>query len=162
MKFSFEQHFPAPADAVLALYSSEHFYKELRNLPKIGEPVVLTREVGPGVVTLRVRHRFTGDVPRAARSVIDRTRLTWVDETVYDLSARRSTTRFLPDHYPDRLEAAATATYEGSSSGSMRRIVGELRVHLSILSSKVERAIVSGIEAHLSEEARVADCCLAR
>lgn len=156
MRFEVEQHFPAPVDAVLALYVSDSFYEALQGLPKIGEPTVLARERDGGLVTMHVRYRFTGDLPAAALAVIDPGRLTWVDVTTYDTADRRSDTRLVPDHYRDRLEATATASYEDTLGGSRRNIVGELRVRMPLVGGKVEQAIVSGLREHLADEQAVA------
>jgi hypothetical protein len=81
--------------------------------------------------------------------------------TTYDTASRRSDTRLLPDHYPDHLEATATASYEDTSGGSRRVVVGDLRVRMPLFGGKVEQGIVSGLREHLADEQVVAARLLA-
>jgi hypothetical protein len=158
MQFQVEQHFAAPVDDVLAAYVDPDFYPTLTGLTKIGEPDVLGVERTGDKVRVRVRFRFTDQLPAAATTVIDPTRLTWVDESTYDLAARTSTMRLLPDHYADRLTASATATFTADPRDpqrTVRHIRGSLKVRMPLVGSKVERVIVNDLRAHLADEARL-------
>lgn len=162
MRFEVEQRFGAPAAAVVAAYTDPSFYEELVGLPKIGEPQVLDRLDDGDRVVLRVHYRFTADLPGAARKVIDPAKLTWVEETTFDLADATSRSVLLPDHYPDRLTASARAAFvDGPEGGSTRRITGELTVRMPLVGGRVEGAIVSGLREHLADEARVAERFLA-
>lgn len=155
MEFEIQQRYPAPVVAILAQYTDPTLYETLVGLPKLGGAEVLDRVEAGDRVTLRVRYRFEGDLPSAATAVIDRNKLTWVDETVYDLASATATTRFLPDHYPDRMQATATSRFvaDGADDRSVRRIDGDLRVHVFLVAGKVENAIVSGLREYLAAEA---------
>jgi hypothetical protein len=142
---------------VLATYTDPAFYAALDGLPKVGEPRVLEHRVEGDRVVLRVHYRFTADLPSAALRVIDADKLTWVEETTYDLAAATSRSKLLPDHYPDRLQASATATFTAEGTGAVRRIDGELKVRMPLVGGKVEGAIVSGLKEHLVDEARIAN-----
>ena len=165
MQFRVDQRYAAARDDVLAAYTDVALYPLLDGLPKIGEPRVLDREQKGHLVTMRVHYRFVADLPSAALAVIDPERLTWVDETVYDLAAGTSTTRLLPDHYADRLTASASATYQSDPSQparSARHVRGDLKVRMALVGGKVERAIAEGLIEHLTDEARVVEQFLAR
>lgn len=157
MRFTVTQHYPASAEVVLGLYTEPDFVTALGELPRIGRPEILEHRPEPGRVTTRIRFRFTADLPPAATAVIDRERLTWVEETVYDLAARRAAVRLLPDHYPDRLTATASVTFTDAGGGAVRRIEGDLKVRMPLVGGKVERAIVDGLEEYLDAE-QVAVC----
>jgi len=50
-----------------------------------------------------------------------------------------------------------------TDDGGTRRVIeGDLRVHFPLVGGKVERAIVSGLRAHASAEARVVQAWLDR
>lgn len=157
MRFQVTQRFDAPVDEVLGAYTDPAFYEELVGLPKIGEPKVLEHTTSAGRVLLRVHYRFTAALPSAATRVIDPAKLTWVEETTYDLGAESSRSRLVPDHYPDRLSASANATFAVDGTGTVRRIDGDLKVRMPLVGGKVEAAIVSGLREHLADEARVAE-----
>jgi hypothetical protein len=157
MRFQVTQRFAAPVDEVLSVYTDPAFYERLVGLSKIGEPKVLAHEADGDRVVLRVHYRFTADLPSAATRVIDPRKLTWVEETIYDLPAATSRSRLLPDHYPDRLTASATAVFTAAGTGSQRTIDGDLKVRMPLVGGKVEGAIVSGLREHLADEALVAE-----
>ncbi len=156
MRFEAEQAFRARPDRVLALYTDPDFYPALAGLPKVSAPDVLEHRVDGDRVLLRVRYAFTAPLPAAATAIIDPAKLTWVDETWFDLATDSASTRLLPDHYPDKMTASAAATFTAEGDGTRRRIRGELRVRVLLVGGKVEGAIVSGLREHLTDEARVA------
>jgi hypothetical protein len=160
VRFQVEQRFAFAVADVLDVYTDPAFYEQLVGLPKVGEPRVLERTTDGDRVVLKVHYRFTAPLPSAATAVIDADKLTWVEETTYDLGAATSTSRLLPDHYPDRLQAGATASFApaGDDAGAtVRRIDGELKVRMPLVGGKVEGAIVSGLREHLADEAEVAN-----
>jgi len=158
VRFDVDQRFAADPDSVLAVYTDPDFYEHLAGLTKIGEPEVLDATRAGDLVTMRVRFRFTAPLPSAALAVIDQQKLTWIDETVYDLAARTSTTRLLPDHYADRLQASASARFTadpGRPDATRRTGHGELKVRMPLVGGKVETVIVTDLRAHLADEALV-------
>jgi hypothetical protein len=158
MEFTVEQRFPAPPDEVIAAYIDPTLYDRMVGLSRVEAPSVLDVTRQGDVVVVRTRFRFIADLPSAARAVIDPDRLTWIDESSYDLAAHTSVTRLLPDHYPDRLTASATSRFDPDPAGpahTIRRVSGQLRVRAPLVASRVERAIVDGLREHLSDEGRV-------
>lgn len=162
MRFQVEQRFDAPVAAVLATYTDPAFYEQLVGLPKVGEPQVVEHRADADRVVMMVHYRFTADLPGAALAVIDADKLTWIEESTYDLAAATCRSKLLPDHYPDRLTASATSSFEPAGGGTVRRIDGDLKVRMPLVGGKVERAIVSGLQDHLADEARVANRYLTR
>lgn len=165
VRFDVTQRLAGTCDAVLRMYTNPDFYPHLHGLTKIGRPDVIGRTEDGDRTTMRVRYAFIGDLPAAALAVLDPNKLTWVEETVYDLAASRSTTRLLPDHYPDRLTASATATFKPDPTDAdrcIRRVVGDVKVRMAFVGGKVEGAIVEGFEDHLADEERVVNTYLGR
>jgi hypothetical protein len=164
MHFTVEQRFPQPPAAVIAAYTDPALYAAMVGLARVDRPEVLGSERTGDLAVVRVRYRFVADLPGPATAVIDPARLTWIDESRYDLAAGTSTTRLLPDHYPDRLRASASSRFEADPAvpgATLRRITGELSVKAPLVGGRVERAIVEGLQEHLGEEAGVVAAHLA-
>lgn len=162
MRFEVQQRYEADPRRVIELYTDPSFYDLLTELPRVGQPEVRDRSVAGDRITMRVHYAFTADLPSAAHAIIDADKLTWIEETVYDLSTLTCTSRMLPDHYADRLTASAKATFEARGDGTVRSVTGDLRVRVLLVAGKVENAIVSGLREHLADEARVANDHLQR
>ena len=164
VRFDVTQRLAGSCAAVIGVYTDPGFYPRLHSLKKIGQPEVVGRTDAGDRVTMRVRYRFVGDLPGAALAIIDRQKLTWVEETVYDRSTYRSATRLVPDHYSDRLTASATATYTPDPDDPgwcVRRVIGDVKVRIAFVGGKVEGAIVEGFEEHLADEEHEVNAYLA-
>ena len=162
MRFRVIQQFAAPVDDVVALYTSAKLYEQLPEIGRIGRPTVLDRREQGTRVTLRLRYRFTAELPTAALAVIQPDRLTWVEETTTDRATGRSTVRLLPDHYASKLRAGAEVEVRPDGDGARRHVSGELKVRVLLVGGQVERAIVAGLEEHLAAEAAAVADLLAR
>ena len=156
MQFQVDQSFDATPSEVMALYTDAAFYGRLVGLPKIGAPDVLSVEHDGDRVRLKIRYRFTADLPAAALAVLDPNKLTWVEDSSYDLPTNAFSSKLLPDHYPDRLTAGARTRFllaDGTTDTTRRLIEGDLKVRMPLVGGKVEGAIVSGLREHLGDEA---------
>jgi hypothetical protein len=154
VRFHLEQPLPASAGAAVDVLVDPAFLASLSALPRLGLPEVLEQRTTGTTVHQRVRYRFTGTLSPRVTRVVDPDKLVWVDETTYDRSAGTATFRILPDHYGDRLRAGGTYRFEASGADTCTRIVdGTLEVRFPIVGRAVERAIVSGLEEHMSDEA---------
>lgn len=160
MRFAVIQRLAAPVDAVAAAYASTDLYAVMEGTSRIGPPEVVDRSERDGVVTLRLRYRFVGGLSPAVTAVVDPARLSWVEESVHDLAARTVAVTLHPDHYADRLRCTATVRSEPDGDGTRRRVEGDLRVKALLVAGAVERAIVSGLEEHLTAEVAVVEAHL--
>jgi Protein of unknown function (DUF2505) len=151
--FAADQVFAAGGDAVARAYADPALYEHLVGLPKLGTPEVLDHRVEGTTVRLAIRYRFVGDLAPAVTAVVDPRKLSWVEQSVHDLAARRIRYRLDPDHYADRLRSAGTcAITDRDNGGSVRTVEGSLKVKALIVGGAVERAIVSGLREHLAGE----------
>ena len=155
MEFAFEQVVPGRVDDVIDALLDPAFITSLGDLPKLGAPEVLDQRRDGDTVVQRVHYAFTGELSAAVTRVIDPRKVTWVDETTYDLRAHRATFRILPDHYAGKLRCAGIYTFSDHAAGTARRADGELSVRVPLVGRVVERAIVSGLEEHMEGEGRV-------
>ncbi len=160
MRFELTQRYGASAEQVTAAYADPDLYPTLVGLPKLGGIEVLDHTASPTNAVLRIRFRFTGDLPGAVTAVIDPHRLTWVQETTHDLAAGSTAFRLVPDHYPDRLKASGRFLVATDGEGARRVVTGELKVRAPLVGGRVEHAIVSGLEEYLVAEAPAVDAYL--
>lgn len=161
MKFRIQQRFTGTPDDVARAYADPDLYVALQQLPKPSKPDVVSHAVDGDVVTLEVRYRFAGELSSAARAVIDPNRLTWVERSIHDLSARVTTFTMLPDHYADRFRCSGTYRFEAAEPGTLRHGDGDLRVKVLLVAGPVEGAIVSGLKEHLIDEVAIVNSFVA-
>lgn len=160
MKLRLEQRFAHPADAVARAFTDPALYPRFAALPKVSVPEVLEHVEDGDRVRMRIRYRFDGDLSGAARALVDPARLTWIDESVHDLTTRQVTFRLVPDHYADRLRCSGSYRFEAEPVGCRRLADVDLRVSLRLVGGTVERAIASGLREHLADEVAVVDAHL--
>lgn len=160
MRFNLQQRFSAPVSDVIDLYSDPDFHTSLTGLTKVATPTLVSCERTADHVEMRLSYRFIADLPGAVTAVIDPHRLTWVEHTVFDLDAATSKTTLLPDHYADKLKASITCRFAADGQGAVRSVAGDLAVHVFLVGGQVEKAIVSGLSEHLTEESAQAEARL--
>lgn len=162
MRFHLEQPLQGSVEAVEAALIDPGFLAELDTLPKVGHPEVLEQRRDGHEVHQRVRYRFTASLSPAVTKVLDPARLVFVDETTFDLAAHAARFRIVPEHYAERLRCSGTYRFERNGGSSRRIVDGELRVSYPLVGGTIERAIVSGLEEHLADEAALLDRWLER
>jgi hypothetical protein len=158
VRFTLEQRYDAPPDAVAAAYSDPDLYASFAELPRAGRPEVIHHEDDDGTVHLDVRWAFTAPLSSAARAVIDPDRLTWVERSAHDVARRTVTFRMLPDHYADRFSCEGSYRFDDDGrGGTIRRGEGELRIKALLVARAVEGAILDGLKDQLRAEAPVVE-----
>lgn len=160
MRFTLDQHFSAPPDAVARAFTDPALYHSFHDLPKMSPPEIVAHDERDGHVLLQVRYRFKGDLSPAARAVLDPNRLSWVEHASHDLTTRTTTFRMVPDHYGDRFRCSGSYRFVADGGGTRRHCEGDLRVKAPLVGPAVERAIVSGLREHLADEAAVVEAFL--
>lgn len=152
MRFTTEQRYPAPPQAVAEAYADPGLYETFGGLTKLVAPEVLDHHVEGHRSTLRIRYGFGGHLSPAAQAVLDPSRLTWVEESEHDLLACTTTFRLVPDHYGDRFSCRGSYRFEAAGDGALRVGEADLQVRALLVGRAVEGAIVSGLREHLDEE----------
>jgi hypothetical protein len=154
VQFALEQEVRGGFDDVLAALVDPRFLDGLGALPNLGPPVVLdlSRSDDGRVLVPRVRYRFTGSLPSAVTRVVDPSKLTWIEETTYDVPGRRASFTIVPDHYAGKLRCRGSHTFVESNGTTTRRIDADLSVSVPIVGRRVEKAIVSGLREHFDTE----------
>jgi hypothetical protein len=162
VRFTLEQQLPGRVADVITALLDPAFIAALGELPNLAPPEVIGQTRSDDTVVQRIRYRFTGTLSSAVTRVIDPRKLTWVDETTYDLAAGRATFRIIPDHYAGKLRCSGTYVFTAASPRTVRRATGELTVGVPLLGRIVERALVSGLAEHLEAEAHLLGAWLER
>jgi len=162
--FEIEQRIAASPSAVGEALVDQGFIAATVDLPKVGGAELLDQRRDGTTVHQRIRYRFTGDLSSAVTRVVDRDRLTWVDESDHDLSTHQSDHRIVPEHYQDRLQASYSQHLEpdGDENRTHRLISGVMKVKVLLVGGKVENAIVSGLKEYAAAEAELLTRWLAK
>ncbi len=157
VNFEIEQRVPAAPSAVGEALVDERFIAATVDLPKVGGAELLDQRRDGTTVHQRIRYRFTGELSSAVTRVVDRDRLTWVDESDHDLAGHRSQHTIVPDNYRDRLQASYSIILEpdGGDSQTRRVVSGTVKVRMPLVGGRVEKAIVSGLEEYATAEAQL-------
>ncbi|HZU72448.1 MAG TPA: DUF2505 family protein [Acidimicrobiales bacterium] len=155
MRFRLTQAIRAPRTLVEDAFLDPGFYRALGEMPNLGEPEVLDLAEEGEVVVLRVRYRFAGQLPSAARRVLDPAKLTWVQESQMRRSDHQAEFRILPDYYANRLSCQGQYYFHEADEGTDQVVEGDLVVRYPLVGPLVERAILSGMRDHLVDEARI-------
>lgn len=153
MRFELDQVLPGTVDAVLEALLDPEFLRCLGDLPNLAPPEMLGQQRDGDRVVQRVHYRFTGALSPAVSRVIDPKKVTWIDEITYDLAAKRATFTIVPDHYVNKLRCSGSYEFTERGTSTVRRALGDLSVSVPLVGRVVERAIVSGLEEHISTEA---------
>ena len=162
MDFTLEQQLAGSVDAVAGALLDPAFVTASAHLPKVGGAELLEDRRDGNTVHRRIRYRFTAELSSAVTRVVDPEKLTWVDESVYDLGAHQGEHRIVPDNSADRLRAAYDEALAADGSGRTRRhAAGTVTVRMPLVGGRVERAIVSGLQEHAAAEAELIDRWLA-
>jgi hypothetical protein len=155
MHFHLGQRFDGSLDDVLTALADPSFLAMLGQLPNLAAPELLEQTRSGDLISQRVRYRFTGDVSRAVRAVVDPAKLTWVEVSTIDIAGRESEFHLVPDHYPDRLQAAGHSTFTADGDSTVRTTTGHVTVRVRLVGGRVEQAIVSGLEEHAEQEVAI-------
>jgi hypothetical protein len=161
VRFTIDQRFTAPPDAVAAAYTDPELYAAHPDGPKLARPEVVDHRVEGDRVLLQVRYRFRGELSAAARAVLDPARLTWVEHSTHDLATRTTTFVLRPDHYADRFRCEGALRVDAVDGGSRRHGTAEIKVRAPLVGSTVERTLVGDLQAHLAAEVAVVDAFVA-
>jgi Protein of unknown function (DUF2505) len=138
--------------AVQELLLDPGFIAARSELPKLGGAELLESTRDDTTAHLRVRFRFTAELSPAVTAVVDRDKLTWVDDARLDLTALEASHTIEPDNYADRLRASYRSVLQVDGIGTRRVLTGIVKVRMLLVGGKVEGAIVSGLQEYAVAE----------
>jgi hypothetical protein len=156
VRFDFVQRLQAPLPVVEAAFVDPEFLQQLAASPRLGRVELLDSTDDSDHVQQRIRYSFAGDLSPAVKAVVDPARLTWVEDSTLDRGSHITTFTILPDNYARLLDASGSIRLEPDDhGGTVRRVEGNLSVHVPLVGRKVEAAIVSGLQENAEVEATV-------
>jgi hypothetical protein len=152
--FTLTQTIGAPRSEVLKALGDHGYYEFLSTkVTTIEQPELLDVTVRDGIVEMKVRYAFAGEISGPAKMLIDASKLTWVIHTRLDLSTHQATLEIIPDHYADLVVADAELRYEDHGQETLETFEGSLEVKIPLMASAAEKVIVEGLLKHLRAEA---------
>lgn len=157
MRFTSKQHFDQQPTEVLEVLIDETFWRGVDNLTTMSTPSVLGVDREGDRVTTRLRYNLVVDLPGEAARFIDTSAVSWVEVTEWNLSRTTSETTFVPDQAARLLGASVQTRLHGTARGTVRDISGEVKVRIPIIGSRVESAIIDGVEQYLTEISAAVD-----
>jgi len=154
VKFTVTETVNAPRSEVLDALIDADYYDSLGDgISNLEKPEFLDLSTDGTTSSIRVRYAFAGNISGPARMAVDPTKLTWVIHTDLDLRTHSATFEVIPDHYDGMLSCAGTLTLDEAGATTVETFSGSLDVHLPLISSTAERAILDGFTRHLETEA---------
>jgi len=156
MDFRLEHTLDAPLDAVETAMVDPEFLEGTR-LPDVGPPQVLSREEDGDTVTLRVSYHYTGSLDSLARRVLRTSDVAWVQETVLDRQAHRTTFTVTPKVHAERFECGGVMQLTDAGAATERVIDGELKIKVPLFGRRAEGLILPGLRTRMNHEAELLD-----
>jgi len=156
MDFRLEHTFDAPLDGVETAMVDPEFLEGTR-LPDVGPPQVLSREEDGDTVTLRVSYHYTGSLDSLARRVLRTSDVAWVQETVLDRQAHRTTFTVTPKVHAERFECGGVMQLTDTGAVTERVIDGELKINVPLFGRRAEGLILPGLRTRMNREAELLD-----
>jgi len=162
VQFQISQDFRHDRRAVDEAYADPDLYPTLVGLPNLGGMEVRGEERHGDTVRLKIHTMFVREFSPAVAAAIDPSKLSWTQDSTFDLAAGTATFRFLPDNYADRFSAQGTTRTVAKGDGATRTLSGEVKVRAPLVGGRVEKAIVEGLEEYLAAEAALVDAFIDR
>jgi hypothetical protein len=144
-----------PRKTVEAAFLDPVFYETLGEMPNIKAPELLEMDDQGDEVHLRFRYAFSGDLPSAARRVLDPARMPWIHEETIFRTEHRSEFEMIPEYYSGKMTCSGGYRLEEIEEQTNQRLEGDLVIRYPLVGRLVEMAIVSGLRQNLAHEARL-------
>lgn len=155
MRFRVDNLIRLRREVVAAAFLDPAFYETLGEMPNIKAPELLEMRDEGDRVHLRFRYAFSGDLPSAARRVLDPARMTWIHRETIFREEHRSEFEMVPEYYKDKMTCSGGYLLLDMGPETNQRLEGDLVVRYPIVGRLVEKAILSGMRQNLAHEARL-------
>lgn len=154
MRFEISHLFDVPADALAETLLDERFQESLSDIGSLAERTVILQEERSDASVLR-RIRCVLDIRPSgpAKAFLGDQRPAWIEEAIWDPTKMRWDWTIHPEVAAELLNANGKIDIADEGDGSARTVAGDVKVSVPLYGSKVERWVVSGLEAAYQEEA---------
>jgi hypothetical protein len=152
--FRITHNFAADPSTVAAVILDEDYQASLDGLGPLSERKVLEQESLPdGTVRRRVRCVLDIEVSGVARKFIGDADPAWIEHAVWDPKKQRWEWTIEPLVAEDLLKASGHIELAPGDGGTVRTVVGDVKVRVPLVGGRVEERIVEGLERAYDEEA---------
>lgn len=149
-------NFDADPVTVADVILDEDYQASLDGLGPLSERKVLEQEsLTDGTVRRRVRCVLGIDVSGPARKFIGDADPAWIEHAIWRPGEHRWEWTIEPLVAEDLLKASGQIELAPTGDGTVRTVLGEVKVGVPIVGGRVEGWIVEGLERAYDEEARV-------
>jgi hypothetical protein len=147
-------NFDADPGIVAAVILDEDYQASLDGLGPLSERKVLEQESLPdGTVRRRVRCVLDIEVSGVVRKFIGDADPGWIEHAVWHPQEQRWDWTIEPLVAEELLRASGYIEIGASDGGTVRTVVGDVKVRVPVLGGRVEERIVEGLERAYDEEA---------
>lgn len=147
-------NFDADPSIVAAVILDEDYQASLDGLGPLSERKVLEQESLPdGTVRRRVRCVLDIEVSGVVRKFIGDADPAWIEHAVWHPHEQRWDWTIEPLVAEELLRASGYIEIGASDGGTVRTVVGDVKVRVPVLGGRVEERIVEGLERAYDEEA---------
>ena len=153
MEFEVAHEFDAAVDAVAEALLDEGFQASLADIGALAGREVLVQEAQGDKVLRKTRCVLDIDVSGPAGKFIGNSDPAWVEVALWDPSSLTWEWHIEPEVAGDLLEASGTTELRESKGGTIRLVMGKVRVKVPFYGGKVEGWIIEGLEKAYDEEA---------
>lgn len=158
MEFEVAHEFEAPLGQVAAAILDPAFQESLSDVGRLADRKVLSQEEEGGHIVRRTRCVLDIDISGPAKKFIGNGDPAWIEVAVWDEDRSIWDWHIEPEVAGELLEAQGTTELKESAEGTVRVILGTVRVKVPLYGGKVEGWIIDGLESAYDEEAqRLAD-----
>jgi hypothetical protein len=152
--FQIEHDFRHPSAKVAATLLDPAFQRSLTDIGALESRTLLSQDdLAGGSVRRRVRCVLDIDVKGPARRFIGDADPAWVEDAVWDPQTGVWRWKIEPEVAGNLLAADGEIAIDPRGDGSVRRVVGKVKVNVPFYGGRVEGWIVEGIEQAYDEEA---------
>ncbi|MGH2756760.1 MAG: DUF2505 domain-containing protein [Actinomycetota bacterium] len=154
MKFELSHAFDPDPQVVARALLDPDFQASLKGVGSLKErSVLLQQEETGGRVMRRVRCVLDIDISGPARRFLGDKPPSWIQEEHWDPATARWDWVIQPEVARELLSASGHTVLSNDGGGTLRTVVGDVRVHVPIYGGRVEKWLVEGITRAYDEEA---------
>jgi hypothetical protein len=166
VKFSAEQHFSHPVEAVQQTLTDAEFLGSLGDVGFVRITEVLSTTVEGDEAETRSRFKLIAELPPLVTKFVDPDKITWVQIAQFEFAGGSEQIRIVPDSYGDMLRFDAGTNLIATPDGCVRRIAGDFGLRVrglpSFMTNRVEQILVDGLKQYFTEEQARLDAWLNR
>lgn len=153
MKFEVVHSFDASPEEVAEVLLDPTFQATLGDIGRLAERVVLSQEADGGRIVRRTRCVLDIDIGGPAKAFIGDGDPAWIEVAEWHPDQMLWSWTIEPEVAADLLEAHGRTTIEADGNGTLRRVIGEVKVRVPFYGGRVEDKVAEELGSSYQEEA---------